>query len=124
MCQTFIHIVANKKKSSSSPELFTFYYSLGCIIVTVVAPFIGGNQRILAPYSHADPYDISSWIGLCCIAIMGVMMSFMRVYAIILVGPVIASFVSTTKIIASYLVEILCFNFFLSMSLVLFKDVR
>ena len=96
--------------SSSSSELFTFYYSMGCIIVTVVAPFIGGNQRILLPYSHADPYDLSSCIGLCFIAIMGVMTAFMRVYAIILVGPVIVSFVSTTKIIASYLVQIILFH--------------
>ena len=68
------------------------------------------SQCLLRTSGQVEQYDPWSWFGLFVVAILGVVMLYARVLSVKLVGPVVVSFVRTSEIIVSYLLQIILFH--------------
>merc|ERR1711881_730894 len=101
-------VVTNK--STSSPELLMFYQSVGCFIISLIAPAFGGNQRIVFPSGTNKEYDLWSWIILFVIGFARTAMFTMRTKAIEFVGPVVTSFTRCSEIGIAYILQIIFFD--------------
>ena len=97
-------LVQNKSTSSFGVPLF--YNSFSNLIVSVVLPVFGGNQRILFPSSDVENYDVGQWVGLFAVAIIGVVQYSTRFMAIKLISPTLVSFIRTSEIVLSYVIQV------------------
>ena len=113
LCSGTIRVVMkilSQNKSTSSIELPLLYGSSGCLIVALILPAFGGNQRILFPASQPGQYGTWQWFSLIMIVLMGIANWFLRFEGIKLIGPVIFGFIRTTEIIVAYLIQTTFFN--------------
>ena len=99
-----------QNKSTSSFAIPLFYVSIAILIAASVIPALGGDQKILFPSKMVEKYDNLQWIFLFVVAILGIAQDFARFKAIRLISPTLASFILTSEIVVSYIVQITLFN--------------
>ena len=94
-------LVQNKTTSSFGIPLF--YTSMANLILALVLPAFGGDQRILFPSTQVQKYNVEQWIGLFVPAILGIAQYSARFMAIKLISPTLVSFIRTSEIILAYI---------------------
>ena len=95
-----------KNKSTSSFGVPVFYNSFCNLMIALVLPAFGGDQKILFRSVNTEEYDMLQWIGLVAIAVLGITQYSMRFMAIKLISPVMVSFIRTSEIIVAYVIQI------------------
>ena len=95
-----------KNKSTSYFGIPLFYNSFCNLMVALILPAFGGDQRILFSSVNIERYDIWQWIGLFGIAVLGITQYSMRFMAMKLISPVMVSFIRTSEIIVAYIIQI------------------
>ena len=95
-----------KNKSTSSFGILMFYSSCFDLMLSLILPAFGGEQRILFRSMNIEKYDTGQWIGLFAIALLGITQFSMRFRAIKLISPVMVSFIRTSEIVVAYIIQI------------------
>ena len=90
--RTLIKILVGNK-STKPYAVLLFYHNFANLIVAMVLPAFGGNQRILFPSVHVKIYDIWQWLGIVAVAIIGFINHRTRYMALKLISPTLVSFI-------------------------------
>ena len=93
-------------KSTSSFGIPLLYTSVCILIIALILPAFGGDQKILFSSVKTENYDTWQWIGLFATAILGITQHSTRFMAIKLISPVLVSFIRTSEIIVAYIIQI------------------
>jgi drug/metabolite transporter (DMT)-like permease len=96
--------------STSSFELPLLYGGFGCLIVSLLVPLFGGNQKIIFPSPQVEQYGIWEWLSLSIVVVLGIINFCLRFKAIKLIGPVIYGFICTSEIILAYFIQTTLFD--------------
>ena len=96
--------------STSSFAIPLLYVSIAILIAALVLPAFGGDQRILFPSKMVEKYDYWQWIFLFAATILGIAQHIARFAAMRLISPTLTSFIRTSEIVVSYIVQIILFD--------------
>ena len=99
-----------QNKSTSSFAIPLFYVSIAILIAASVIPVFGGDQRILFPSKMVNKYDNWQWIFLFVATILGIAQHITHFEASRLISPTLASFIRSSEIVVSYIVQTTLFN--------------
>jgi len=99
-----------QNKSTSSFAVPQFYFSIAILIAASVLPAFGGEQRILFPSKMVNKYDNWQWIFLFVATILGIAQHITHFEASRLISPTLASFIRSSEIVVSYIVQTTLFN--------------
>ena len=95
------------KNTSSKPfAVLLFYHNFANLIVAMVLPAFGGNQRILFPSVDVEIYDVWQWLGIVAVAIIGFIHHRTRYMALKLISPTLVSFIRTSEIVFAYVIQL------------------
>ena len=103
--RTLIKILV--KNTSTKPfAVLLFYHNFANLIVAMVLPAFGGNQRILFPSEDVEMYDMWQWFGIVAVAIIGFIHYRARYMALKLISPTLVSFIRTSEIVLAYVIQL------------------
>ena len=103
--RTLIKILL-KNKSTKPYAIQLFYHNFANLIVAMVLPAFGGNQRILFPSVDVEIYDVWQWLGIVAVAIIGFIHHRTRYMALKLISPTLVSFIRTSEIVFAYVIQL------------------
>ena len=95
-----------KNKSTKSFALLLCYRNFANLIVAMVLPAFGGNQRILFPSVDVKMYDIWQWLGIVAVTIIGFIHYVTRYMAVKLISPTLVSFIRASEIVLAYVIQL------------------
>ena len=95
-----------QNKTTSSLGIPLFYTGMANLILALVLPAFGGDQRILFPSTQVQKYDVEQWIGLFVQAILGVANYSSLFMATKLISPTLVSFIRTSEIMLAYIIQV------------------
>ena len=105
-----ITIFLYENSTTNSTEKSVLYSGFGILFVSLIIPFLGGNQRILFAAKDTKPYNTLEWITLLAIALVSVVMVFTRFLALKFVGATIENFIFTSEIVFGYVAQVIFFG--------------
>ena len=95
-----------KNKSTKSFAVLLCYRNFANLIVAMVLPAFGGNQRILFPSVDVKMYDIWQWLGIVAVTIIGFIHYVTRYMAVKLISPTLVSFIRASEIVLAYVIQL------------------